>query len=149
MTDQTFAPPATPTPAPTPTALTAERAGFWIRFGASFVDGLLLAIVSVPLQLALKGPGSVLALLVGIGYYTYFEGGERGQTFGKSALGIQVRDAGGAGPIGYTRAFLRYVGRIVSSLPIFLGYFWMLWDPNKQTWHDKIANSVVVPADRR
>jgi uncharacterized RDD family membrane protein YckC len=47
-------------------------------------------------------------------------------------------------PIGYTRGFLRYIGRIISSLPIGLGYFWMLWDPQKQTWHDKIANSVVV-----
>ena len=26
-----------------------------------------------------------------------------------------------------------------------LGYFWMLWDREKQTWHDKFANDVVVP----
>jgi uncharacterized RDD family membrane protein YckC len=32
----------------------------------------------------------------------------------------------------------------VSQLALLLGYLWMLWDPNKQTWHDKVAQSVVV-----
>ncbi|HZQ16865.1 MAG TPA: hypothetical protein VFA82_08850 [Gaiellaceae bacterium] len=31
--------------------------------------------------------------------------------------------------------------------PIFPGYFWMLWDGEKQTFHDKFAGSVVVPTD--
>ena len=56
-----------------------------------------------------------------------------------------MRSLDGGGPIGYTRGFLRYIGRILSTIPFLLGYFWMLWDPQKQTWHDKIANSVVVP----
>ncbi len=30
---------------------------------------------------------------------------------------------------------------------LLLGYLWMLWDPEKQTWHDKLATTVVVPAD--
>ena len=34
--------------------------------------------------------------------------------------------------------------RILSGSICYLGYFWMLWDPQKQTWHDKIVNSVVV-----
>jgi uncharacterized RDD family membrane protein YckC len=46
---------------------------------------------------------------------------------------------------GYGRALLRYIGRIVSTIPCLLGYFWMLWDGEKQTWHDKFAGSVVVP----
>ena len=32
-----------------------------------------------------------------------------------------------------------------SGIPCFLGYFWMLWDSEKQTWHDKMAITVVVP----
>lgn len=47
--------------------------------------------------------------------------------------------------IGYGKAFLRYVGRIVSAIPCLIGYIAMLWDPQKQTWHDKIADTVVVP----
>ncbi len=49
------------------------------------------------------------------------------------------------GPIGYGRAAVRYVARILSAIVIFLGYLWMLWDPQKQTWHDKLSGSVVVP----
>jgi uncharacterized RDD family membrane protein YckC len=37
------------------------------------------------------------------------------------------------------------VGRILSAIVCLLGYFWMLWDKEKQTWHDKFAASVVVP----
>jgi uncharacterized RDD family membrane protein YckC len=25
-----------------------------------------------------------------------------------------------------------------------MGYMWMLWDPERQTWHDKMAGSIVV-----
>ena len=28
---------------------------------------------------------------------------------------------------------------------ILLGYLWMLWDSEKQCWHDKAANDVVIP----
>jgi uncharacterized RDD family membrane protein YckC len=137
MSEQTYA-------APTGAPYTDARAGFWIRFGASFIDGLILGVISIVLDLALKGPGTALSLIVGIAYYTYFEGSEDGQTIGKRACGISVQSVDG-GSIGHTRAFLRYIGRIVSTIPLLLGYFWMLWDPNKQTWHDKIANSIVVP----
>ena len=62
-------------------------------------------------------------------------------------LGIRVIDFRDGGEIGHARAFIRYLGRYVSAIPLLLGYFWMLWDPEKQTWHDKIAGSVVVPVD--
>ena len=29
----------------------------------------------------------------------------------------------------------------IGSIPLYLGWFWMLWDPQKQTWHDKVANT--------
>jgi hypothetical protein len=34
----------------------------------------------------------------------------------------------------------------LSALLCFLGFFWMLWDRRKQTWHDMVANSLVVRA---
>jgi uncharacterized RDD family membrane protein YckC len=121
------------------------RAGFWRRFAAAFIDGVILAIVNVILSVALKGAGNVLALVVTIVYFTYFEGSRRGQTPGKSALGIRVISFDGSGSIGYGRAFIRWIGRYVSAIPIFLGYFWMLWDRENQCWHDKFASDVVVP----
>jgi uncharacterized RDD family membrane protein YckC len=49
-------------------------------------------------------------------------------------------------PIGSQRAFVRSLARILSIIPLYLGYLWMLWSPEHQTWHDKIASAVVVPA---
>ena len=92
-----------------------------------------------------RGAGYGLGIIIGAAYFVYFEGGPTGQTFGKKAMGIRVIDFKTGGPIGYGRAFIRYIGRIVSEIPIFLGYFWMLWDKEKQCWHDKFASDVVVP----
>lgn len=122
------------------------RASFGIRFVAALVDGILLGIVGVILRGILGFIlGNAVGLAVGLGYYAYFEGSASGQTVGKKALNIRVIDFANGGPIDPGRALIRYLGRIASTIPCLLGYFWMLWDPQKQTWHDKIANTVVVP----
>ena len=121
------------------------RAGFWRRFAAWFLDGLIVFVVELILRLALREIGAVLAIFVGAAYFTYFEGGPRGAGFGKRALGIRVIDAQTGGPIGYARAFVRWISQILSAVVIFLGYFWMLWDSEKQCWHDKLAGDFVVP----
>ncbi len=121
------------------------RAGFWQRFGASFIDGVILFVIDLILRIALKGAGSALSLVVGLLYFTIFVGSKRGQTPGMSALGIRVISFDGSGSIGYGRAFIRWIGGLLSAIPIFLGFFWMLWDKEKQCWHDKFASDVVVP----
>ena len=122
------------------------RAGFWRRFVAVIIDGIIISIAYGILFAALgRGAGYGLGALISVAYFTYFEGGEKGQTPGKMAMGIRVIDFGGGGSIGYGRAFVRWIGRIVSEIPLLLGYFWMLWDKERQTWHDKFANAVVVP----
>ena len=70
--------------------------------------------------------------------------GRTGQTVGKRALGVRVLDARTGTPIGVGRAIGRHFGKIISAIPCGLGYLWMLWDPNKQTWHDKMVGSYVV-----
>jgi uncharacterized RDD family membrane protein YckC len=121
------------------------RSGFWRRFAAALIDGIIVGLVASILLSVARGAGYALALILGISYFTYLEGGPRGQTFGKSAMGIRVISFDTGEPIGYGRAFIRYVGRIASSIPIYLGYLWMLWDRESQCWHDKFAGSVVVP----
>ena len=37
-----------------------------------------------------------------------------------------------------------YIGKMISGVFFMLGYFWMVWDDESQTWHDKIAKSHVV-----
>lgn len=123
------------------------RSGFWIRFGASFIDGLLAGIVSniifrlVGVSVAVS---ELISLVVALSYFTYFEG-STGQTLGKRLLGIRVVGIESGQTIGYQRAATRYLVSIVSGLCILIGYLWMLWDPEKQTWHDKASSAVVVP----
>ena len=114
--------------------VTTARAGFWRRFAAAFIDGILLGIVSWILSQILGTTGSVLTLLVGIAYYTYFHG-KTGQTPGDAALSIRVVDKDGGGSIGYGRAFVRWLVSLVSGFVLLLGYLWMLWDKERQTWH--------------
>ena len=122
------------------------RSGFWRRFAASFVDGIVLGVVYGILRAFMgDNAASGISTLFGLAYYTYLEGSASGQTLGKKALGIRVISLADGGPIGYGRAFIRYIGRIVSTIVLLLGYLWMLWDSEKQTWHDKFAGSVVVP----
>jgi len=125
------------------------RSGFWTRFGAYLVDFLILLVPNIVIALLLDSPGleSLLQILISVTYFAYFEGGPTGQTIGKRALGIRVIDLKRGGSIGYGRAVLRWISRILSTIIVLLGYFWMIWDPEKQTWHDKIAGSVVVPVD--
>jgi uncharacterized RDD family membrane protein YckC len=125
--------------------VTSARAGFWRRFAAALIDAILLGIVSGILRAILGNSGSGLGLLVDIGYFTYFHG-STGQTPGNAALSIRIVDKDTGAPIGYGRAFVRWLVSIVSGLVILIGYLWMLWDSEKQTWHDKAANDVVIPA---
>jgi uncharacterized RDD family membrane protein YckC len=121
------------------------RAGFWIRFGAALIDGIGLGIISFALKAALGTVGSIVTIVIGIAYFSYFEGSPSGQTIGKKLVGIRVIDFNTGRSIGHGRAAVRYVARILSAIVIFIGYLWMLWDPEKQTWHDKLSGSVVVP----
>jgi uncharacterized RDD family membrane protein YckC len=124
------------------------RAGFWRRFAALVIDSLIIGVVYAVLLLIFdQGVAYALNLVVNYAYYTMLEGGPTGQTVGKRALGIRVIDFRAGGPIGYGRGFLRNIAKILSGLVLLLGYLWMLWDKEKQTWHDKLATTVVVPVD--
>lgn len=133
--------------------LATARAGFGRRLVAAFVDGLVVGVVNAIVSVLLgASPGlrAVLSLAISAAYFTFFHG-RTGQTPGDAALGIRVvdlRDRTGR-PLGYARALTRWAGSIISAIPIFLGYFWMLWDDEKQTWHDKLAGSVVVDLNQR
>ena len=143
-------PPATATQAE---AAVGPRAGFGRRLLAALLDGILLGVIGAILGGILGGIlgdsgaalANVLGIAIGIAYYGTLEGGPRGQTLGKRALGIRVIDFNAGGPIGFGRAVIRYLARILSFLPLLLGYFWMLWDKQSQTWHDKLSTAVVVP----
>lgn len=51
-----------------------------------------------------------------------------------------------AQPIGTGRSVGRALGSLVSGWVFYLGYLWMIWDSENQTWHDKMVSSVVIRA---
>lgn len=59
-------------------------------------------------------------------------------------LGILIVDADTLEPIGTRRGLVRALVRLASELVFYIGYLWMIWDPMRQTWHDKAARSIVV-----
>jgi uncharacterized RDD family membrane protein YckC len=124
-----------------------QYAGFWARFAAVFIDGM---IIGVPLNIVTMAAGDAAILIqlmgfvAGVLYYAILEG-STGQTVGKMALSIRVVDQDSWQPgIGTGRGVGRYFARWLSALPFLLGYFWMLWDKDKQTFHDKLARTKVI-----
>ena len=86
--------------------------------------------------------GLVLSVAIGILYH--LPEGKSGQTIGKRTVGIRVVDKYSAQPIGTGRAIGRFFAHYLSSQVFSLGFLWMLWDEDKQTWHDKMVRSIVV-----
>lgn len=123
-----------------------EQAGFGVRFLALIIDSLILASVSVVMNsIGLEGVYNKLSMFVGAFYAVFFWVNKDGATLGKKVMKIKVVTEKGT-PITYQTAILRYVGYIASSLPLGLGFFWVLWDDKKQGFHDKIASTFVVKA---
>jgi uncharacterized RDD family membrane protein YckC len=172
VTDQ--APPPAPPPAdpawtgaPAPQVSTRpgpmpgwHYAGFWVRFLAVLLDAILLGIVTAPLvpvwgpQVTFTGTGTAGAFQVnaqanaigGLLGLIYFTGmwAWRGQTVGMMPFNLQVVGVADGKKIDVFRGLLRYVGFIVSIIPIFIGLIWAAFDARKQGWHDKIASTVVI-----
>ncbi|MDO9559233.1 MAG: RDD family protein [Syntrophales bacterium] len=84
----------------------------------------------------------LITLFLDMIYFTWFHGSV-GQTPGKMMLGLRVVQATG-GPMTFGRAFLRWVGYLISKLAVYLGFIWIAFDRRKQGWHDKIAGTIVV-----
>jgi uncharacterized RDD family membrane protein YckC len=86
---------------------------------------------------------TVLALAVLVFLYSRWLG--KGRTPGMKITGNRLVDVNTGGPIGTGRGFGRaLVAQFISPFLCALGFLWAIWDPRKQTWHDKVANSVVI-----
>ena len=129
-----------------------EKIGFGPRFVAMIIDGIILYVVNIVIGLIfsmagndmITAIGSLVSLVISIGYYVYFWT-TSGQTPGKMIMKIKVVATDGS-KLTVTKAILRYIGYLVSAAVIFLGFIWVLFDADKQGWHDKIAGTYVVKA---
>ena len=71
--------------------------------------------------------------------------GKTGQPWGARIVGVKVVGQQTGEPIGFGRALGRQLfAGFISAQIFYLGYLWMLWDDKKQTWQDKVVNSIVI-----
>ncbi|MEK7423023.1 MAG: RDD family protein [Actinomycetota bacterium] len=152
-----------------------QYAGVGSRFGGMLVDGLISIVFSAPgIAYFFAGPSEIRActvngeegfcdlptnatfaiagILWAVGAIAFLvlyckKVGATGQSWGAKAVGNKIVDVNTGQPIGTGRAFGRTLFRsFVSGSVCFLGFLWALWDPKKQTWHDKVVSSIVVKA---
>jgi len=129
--------------------------GFFRRFLALFLDLVLLSIIAdlvgfsfslgsgKGMDQALLDVPAVISFVLFILYFTLFVA-DGGQTPGKKLLRIKVVSRNGE-DVSPRAAFIRTVSYLISAFfGTFLGFLWALWDRRNQTWHDKIARTVVI-----
>ena len=116
--------------------------GFWVRVGATFVDTL---IVGVPLYLLVRTFGHLaLVFLVLVWLYSPLMESSRSQaTIGKIVFSLIVTDTSYR-RISFGRAVARYFAKVLSGLPLYLGYGLVAFTPQKRALHDYIAGTLVL-----
>ncbi len=139
----------------------SEYGGFWQRFVAVIIDGIILYIAQMivfsvfgvsllkadPDLFAEGVPNSwIIAYVITIGlqvaYFVYFESSEKQATFGKQAMGIVVTDLNGE-RITMLNAVGRYFSKIPSAMILGIGYLMQPFTQKKQALHDMIAGTLV------
>jgi uncharacterized RDD family membrane protein YckC len=132
-----------------------DPVGFWRRAGAGLLD--LVAYTPLAFALVVLGPGpgywqapeeAGLSVMLAVGYLlpaAYLAGfwALAGTTPGKWVLGLRVVRSDGS-RLGPGRALLRYLGYLISALPLWLGFVWIAFDRQKRGWHDLLADTRVV-----
>src|ERR1700722_8421218 len=129
-------------PATVPYANWGQRAGGYL---IDVVPVAILAWIGVSISLTVY----LLFLLVGLvytGYNRWYLGGTTGQSFGKRALNLRLISEQTGQPIGPLMAFVRDICHILDSLACYVGWLFPLWDAKRQTFADKILNTIVIPA---
>jgi uncharacterized RDD family membrane protein YckC len=145
------------------TDTTALRyAGVGMRFGAVFIDGIIMNVVQTAVNFVMMGSAAgvadsddpsevftgifVLTLVVNLIIGMLYEGimvGKTGATLGKKALGLKVVRPDGS-PVSMGQAFGRYFARIPSSMILMIGYLMAFWDDERRSLHDRMAGTRVI-----
>ena len=129
--------------------------GFWVRTDALLIDLLITSLWALPFRAAWRavapdpavlGSIRLSGVVVIVVTWAYFvvATGTTGGTLGKLVVGLRVTEVGFARPDWITVLFREVVGRVLVAASLGIGYLWAAFDPRKQGWHDKIADTVVV-----
>jgi uncharacterized RDD family membrane protein YckC len=156
--------------------MNTNYAGFWLRFVALIIDGLLLGAIQfiaimpvlglmgiglatdiqnlesadestiapmVGQMMAMAGVTQIVFLTIQTLYYTFMESSKYQASVGKIVLGLKVTDMNG-GQLDFTKALVRNLCKIISSMILLIGYLMAAFTEKKQALHDMIASTLVV-----
>jgi uncharacterized RDD family membrane protein YckC len=132
-----YASAAAPLPIP---AITLPRAGFWIRAAAALLDFLMIVIPLAMTGLMQEGPG---VLFLAVATYSAVMWKLKGTTIGGTICNLKVVRLDGREidwGVGIVRALAAFLSLFVAGL----GFIWVAFDPERQSWHDKIAGTTIV-----
>jgi uncharacterized RDD family membrane protein YckC len=144
----------------------SQPGNFGRRFVAVLIDAIVLGIlrvpITVPLTMATKMIRAssfyntvpnilalqLLTLMAGLVIHYFYFGWfylNKGATPGKMLLGLRVVQDDTGTYLTYWQAFWREsIGKLISTLPLFLGYFWALGRPDRKTFHDLMFKTQVL-----
>lgn len=138
----------------------------WFDLVGRASEGDEAAFAALEAMTAPGSPGSVASVLIGaVAYFAYSVGFHvaKGQTPGKMLVGIRVRMLEEDRRPDLRAAVVRWAVQqggpqllsSVAGVGFLAGVFsivdhvWPLWDPRRQSLHDKVARTIVVRAPRR
>lgn len=142
-----------------------QYVGFFIRLVASLIDSVIAMLVLGFVVELLLGPGqsisdmtgatpadawrmltnpntstqALLTAIVTVVLWIAFAA-----TPGKMLFDAHIVDARTLGRASSGQLVIRYLGYFVNIFCLFLGFIWIIFDPRKQGWHDKMAGTAVV-----
>ena len=145
-----------PAPGPPVVSASARPAGFWVRFAAVLIDGVVLLLVQgvlfgagwilwgggLGVGMALRGATHLFSSLIGAAYSIVFHW-MWSQTLGKMALQIRVVSMDG-GPLSFGQSVGRYFATFLSALVLGIGFIMAGVRPDKRALHDLLAGTRVV-----
>ncbi len=120
--------------------LVAFLTGVAVALAASLVGGLPDVVKKAGVVV-----GGVVYVLWVIGYFVTFWS-TTGQTLGSRVMRIRVTDALGATKVRPLRAVVRVGGLVLATIPLFAGFWIMLWDDRRRCLQDRLARTTVVHA---
>ncbi|MEF3691788.1 MAG: RDD family protein [Candidatus Moraniibacteriota bacterium] len=140
---------------PVPTQV--RYAGFWIRFAASFVDGIVIFFISIPFViLAFLSMGgeiknsfsvNILSFLISWGYHILMTDKYQA-TLGKKFVGIKVvKEDLSRASLG-NLVLRETAGKFLSQLILLIGYIMAAFTSRKRALHDIIGGTVVIFDDK-
>ncbi|MDI1251233.1 MAG: RDD family protein [Lacunisphaera sp.] len=126
---------------PVISAATLPRVGFWFRILASGLDAIIVGIAFGMIQSLWHGFGGVFPFWYAV--YCVVMWATKGTTVGGIICGLKLVRLDDR-PVTWSVAIVRALGAFLSLVVAGLGFIWVAFDDERQSWHDKIAGTTIV-----